>query len=62
MRKESFTLRMSPEMIIKIKTEAESLNIKPSQLITAILEAQLNGEKFSKIDFLVRKTFRRVSE
>lgn len=58
MSKESFTLRMTPEMLIKIKTDAEALNIKPSQLIIAILEAQLNGEKFSKLDFLIRKTFR----
>lgn len=58
MKKPSITIRMSPEMIGKLKGEADALNISFSQLITEILTAQLNGEKFSKLDFLIRKTFR----
>lgn len=62
MKKESVTVRMPPAMVVKLKTEAEALGVNFSQLVIEILEAQLNGKKFSNIDFLVRKTFRRVSE
>lgn len=58
MKKPSITIRMSPEMIGKLKGEADALNISFSQVIVEILTAQLNGEKFSKLDFLIRKTFR----
>lgn len=60
--KKPITVRMSDELIGKLKDEADGLNIDLSKLVVAILESQLDGKKFSKIDYLVRKTFKGLSE
>lgn len=59
METKNTSIRIPHAMVIRMKKDSESLGISLSQLIIEILDAQLNGKKFSYAEFKAKNTFKR---
>lgn len=60
--RKSVTIRMPEDMIDRLTLDADGLNITFSALVIEILYAQMKGKKFSTLDYLVARTFKKPGE